>query len=393
MQLVIRAVPVQRGPQGEHVSYLSSLPFGDITRLLADGRLYVPNEPELPDLAQRKTNPTRVKSISRYILDTYQKGSTFFPPICVNVQPSPNYSDGNLLLPYDSVVLRLTDGQHRCFGIRKALEDVQFNQPAHFPILSQIEVGVLLYSGLSIEMERQAFRDQNLLAQRPGTSLSYSFDQRSLEVTIAKSLIERVPSFCNNVEMFENGLGRNNAKLLTFSTLVKATQHMFPGLTSDDGLELRTYWATCFWTATARSLLGDPWEIQSSSKRIKQRQQSLLGSAVIFQALGLLAYDLQLEGISAGNLPQWLFRLGEMDWSRENALWQLHGVTTIGSQGVPILQNTKTSIDAAHRILRDFIGLALMNSNLRERTKPELPEGHLADQIVDDHTEDSTITS
>lgn len=64
MELILKAVPVQRGLSNEHVSYVTSLSFGDVVRLLDDEHLYVPNEPDLPDFAQRKPNPVRVKAIA-----------------------------------------------------------------------------------------------------------------------------------------------------------------------------------------------------------------------------------------------------------------------------------------------------------------------------------------
>ncbi len=319
MELVIRAVPVCRGPQSEHQSYVGSLFFGDVARLLNDDRLYVPNESDLPDFAQRKPNATRVKAIARYILETYQVGTTFFPPICVNVQLSPTYSNGSIFLPYHSVTLGLTDGQHRCFGIRQALKDIQVEQWEYLPILSQLEIGVLLYAGLSLEEERQAFRDQNLLVQRPSVSLSHAFDQRSPVVLIAKDLIKRVPQFRNNVEMVENGLGKHNSKLLTFSTLVTATRHMFPYLKSKEGLEPLTSWATTFWAATASVLPNDPWSIKSKEERTKQRQNSLAVTAIVFQALGMLAHEFYLEAIPEEDIVQWLYRLRKIEWQRENA--------------------------------------------------------------------------
>jgi hypothetical protein len=56
MELVLRAVPVCRGSQGEHQSYVGTLFFGDVARLLNDDRLYVPNEPDLP--TSPNANPT-----------------------------------------------------------------------------------------------------------------------------------------------------------------------------------------------------------------------------------------------------------------------------------------------------------------------------------------------
>ena len=358
MELVLRAVPIRRGSQDEHQSYVASLFFGDIARLLDDGHLYVPHQPDLPDFAQRKPNATRVKAIARYILETYQDGTTFFPPICVNVQPPPTYRDGSIFLPYHSVTLRLTDGQHRCFGIRQALKDIQVEQPQHLPILSQLEVGVLLYAGLSLEEERQAFRDQNLLVQRPSVSLSHYFDKRSPTVLIAKALIKRVPQFRNNVEMVENGLGKHNPKLITLSTLVLATRNAFPNLKSKQDLEPKIDWLATFWAAVASVLPNDPWRLTSKEERCVQRQESFAVTAIMFQALGMLARDFYLEGVPEEEFVKWLARLREIDWQRSNDLWRERGVIQIGATGEPIISNTKTTVDACHKVLREFVGIA-----------------------------------
>ncbi|OYD89887.1 hypothetical protein CDG77_17900 [Nostoc sp. 'Peltigera membranacea cyanobiont' 213] len=361
-ELVIKGVPVQRGSLGEQISYVASITFADVVRLLNDGHLYIPNIAELPDFAQRKLNQTRVKAIARYILETYQNGTTFFPPICVNVQPSPTYRDGNIYLPYHSVSLRLTDGQHRCYGIRQALQDIQAQESEYAIILSQLEIGVLIYAGLSLEEERQAFRDQNLLVQRPSVSLSHAFDKRSPTVLIAKDLICRVPQFRDNVETVENGLGKHNPKLLTLSTLVTATQRMFPNLKSQTDLEPLIDWATTFWAATASIIPNDPWRIMNKQERATQRQELLAVSAVVFQALGMLAHDLLVERVPAEDLVKWLSGLQQIDWQRNSQLWRERGVTQVGASGEPIISNTKTNVDACHRVLREFVGIISMSN-------------------------------
>jgi DGQHR domain-containing protein len=357
MELVLNAVPVRRGSQGEHQSYLASLTFGNIARLLDDGRLYVPNQPDLPDFAQRKPNVTRIKAIAQYTLETYRDGTTFFPPICVNVQPAPTYREGRIFMPYHAVTLRLTDGQHRCFGIRTALKEMQEESSDYLPVLSQLEIGVLLYAGLCLEEEQQAFRDQNLLVQRPSVSLSHHFDQRSPAVLIAKALLQQVPSFFDNVEAVENGLGKHNPKLLTLSTLVTATKHMFSHLQSQKDLEPKIDWATAFWEAAAISFPDRPWEKKNKEERARQRQESLAVSAVIFQALGLLGRDLLQEEVPAAEVGKWLARLGEIDWRRDNEFWLERGVTQVGEAGKPIVSNTKTTVNACHKVLREFLGV------------------------------------
>lgn len=347
MELVLRAVPVRRGLQDEHQSYVGSLFFGDVARLLNDGHLYVPNDPELPDFAQRKLNPTRVKAIAQYILNTYQDGTTFFPPICINVQPLPTYKDGSIYLPYHAVSLRLTDGQHRCFGIRQALQNIQ-DQQWEYQALSQLEIGVLLYAALSLEEERQAFRDQNLLVQRPSVSLSHTFDRRSPIVLIAKNLLGQVPQFDNNVEMVESSLGKHNSKLITFSTLVRATQSMFPNLKTEEDLELKTDWAVAFWSAAASILPNDAWRISNKEERTVQKKKYIFVTAIFFQALGRLAHDLYLEGIAKESLLDWLTNLQNINWGKENELWRVRSVTQVGATGEPIVQNTNSTVDACH---------------------------------------------
>ena len=359
MEITIQAVPIQRNDihKTSNRSYIGSLLFADIARLIDDERLYVPNQPELDDFAQRKPNPVRIKQIARYILENHAQGNIFFPPICINVQPNPVFKEGKLFLPYYSVSLRLTDGQHRCYGIREALKQIQQQDLIQYKILSEWEIGVLFYGSLSLEEERQAFRDQNLLVQRPNTSLSHYFDQRDPAVFIAKELIKKIPQFHNNVEQVENGLGKHNPKLLTLSTLVQTTKHMFPHLKLKQDLEEEIDWAVAYWKAVIDNVPNKSWDIQTKEQRRQQRSESLIVSAVVFQALGMLAHDLCGENVCAEDLEKWLIKLQEINWSRENKLWLEKGVMQIGANQLPIISNTKTTIRACHQVLRELVGI------------------------------------
>lgn len=357
MELLLQAVPVRRGLRLTQKSYVTVLTFGDVVRLMDDERLYVPNDPDLVDFAQRRLNPVRVKQIAKYILDTYQDGSTFFPPICVNIQPTPSYRNGTIALPYDSASLRLTDGQHRCFGIHRAIKNLQEEMSSQLAQVTQLELGMLVYSALPLEMERQAFRDQNLLAQRPGKSLSHFFDKRSPEVAIAKELYKRVPQFRGNVEMVENGLGKHNPKLMTLSTLVTSTQHMFPHIQTGDALEPLTDWAITFWAAAASALPEDPWGVISKEERKQQRQKSIVGAAIVFQALGFIGRDLFVDGVPAENLVKWLSSLSEVNWDKQDDMWLQRGVIQLNAKGSRIIQNTRTTVNSCYSVLRELLGI------------------------------------
>ena len=357
MKLLLQAVPIKRGLKPNQMSYAAMLTFGDIVRLIDDQRLYVPNNPDLADFAQRRLNPVRVKKISKYVLDTYQSGSTFFPPICVNIQPAPTYQNGAIILPYESTSLRLTDGQHRCFGIYQAIKNLQEEVSPHLAHVSQLEMAMLVYSALPLELERQAFRDQNLLSQRPGKSLSHFFDRRSLEVEIAKEICKQVPQFRGNIEMIENGLGKHNPKLMTLSTLVTSTQHMFPHLQSVDTLEALTDWAITFWAAAASSLPGDPWRVISKEERKQQRQESIISAAIVFQALGLIGRDLFADGVLAESLVQWLIGLSDINWNKQEDMWLQRGIIQLNANGSRLIQNTRTTVNSCYLVLRELLGI------------------------------------
>lgn len=72
----------------------------------------------------------------------------------------------------------------------------------------------------------------------------------------------------------------------------------------------------------------------------------------------MLARDLYLEGVPAEELVNWLGSLREIYWQRENKLWRERGVTHVGAHEGAIISNTKTTVDACHRVLREFVGIA-----------------------------------
>lgn len=360
MELVFKAIPVKTSPDQHHKTYLASFLFADIVQLIKENRLYVPNHPDLSDFAQRKPNPIRITQISTYILESYITGTIFFPPICINIHPQPDYEKGKITLPYHNINLRLTDGQHRCLGIHRAIQTLEKIDPDQAKILSQLEIGALLYAALPLEQERQAFRDQNLLVQRPSTSLAHYFDQRSPHVLIAKHLMVTVSQFQDNVEMIESGLGKYNPKLLTLSTLVTATKFMFPHLQATSNLENFKQWASQFWQQAAQSFADDPWQPTTIEIRHHQRKNTIHTSSVLFQALGLIAHDLYKTPVTPQELRQYLRNLNKLDWQKNNHFWLDRGVTQLGTKEIPIISNTRNTVNLCHQTLRDCLGITLL---------------------------------
>jgi len=63
---------------------------------------------------------------------------------------------------------------------------------------------------------------------------------------------------------------------------------MFPHLQSKEGLESRIDWAMTFWAAAAGALPNNPWRVLTKTERKQQREESIVGAAIVFQALGLI---------------------------------------------------------------------------------------------------------
>jgi DNA sulfur modification protein DndB len=157
--------------------------------------------------------------------------------------------------------------------------------------------------------------------------------------------------------MVENGLGKHNPKLMTLSTLVTSTQHMFPHLQTGEALEPLTDWAITFWAAAASALPGNPWCLLSKEERKQQRQESIVGAAIVFQALGLVGRDLLSDEIPAENLMQWLARLSVINWDKQENLWLNRGVIQFNAKGVRIIQNTRTTVNSCHSVLQELLGI------------------------------------
>ncbi len=160
LELVLQGVPVQYGQQC--ISYMTSLCFGDIIRLFNEGRLHILTDIESNNPAQFQIDDERLIEFRDYILLNYQQGMNAIHPICINAFPEPEYKDGNIRFPYESIHFRLIDGQHRCFAIRQAWEVLKKEKPLDVSFFTQIELATLIYAALPLDLELKAYRDLRL---------------------------------------------------------------------------------------------------------------------------------------------------------------------------------------------------------------------------------------
>jgi DGQHR domain-containing protein len=345
-----QAMPVHWSPTSKLNKYLTTLNFADICALIERGVMYSANAVDQPDLAQRRLVPGKLKQLVEYIVSYHSLSRVYFSDICLNVQPGIEFDDGRIYLPYAECSIRILDGQHRCYAIVAAMHDPRIGSDVRQE-LGQIEVAVEAYSGLSLEEERQAFRDMNLYATPPGRSLCHGFDSSSPTVLIAKGVVDAVPQFSGYIEAVENNLSKRNRCLMTLSTLVKATEYMF-GKEISEPLQDYVDWAAHFWSACARHI--GQWEPQEFQARARIREESLSSQAVIFQALGMVARELVAQGLHQRMLEERLASLSEVDWRRSCPAWHYHGIVQPGRNG-PQISNTHNTIQAAFRFLKQVV--------------------------------------
>jgi DNA sulfur modification protein DndB len=132
---------------------------------------------------------------------------------------------------------------------------------------------------------------------------------------------------------------------------------MYPRLNANDSLEQKIDWAMTFWAAAASALPDNPWRVISKIERKQQREDSIVGAAVVFQALGLVGRDLFNEGVSSENLVKWLAYLAEISWDKEEDIWLQRGVVQLNAKGARIIQNTRTTVDSCYHVLRELLGV------------------------------------
>jgi len=141
---------------------MTSLCFGDMVRLLNEGRLYIPANVEVKDRVQDQIDDLGLDELKDYILSNYQQRILFLNPISINALPEPIYKDRNIIFPYGSLHFRLMDGLDRCFAIRRAWEHLKNYKPSEISDFAKLELVTLIYASLSLDEELKAYRNLKL---------------------------------------------------------------------------------------------------------------------------------------------------------------------------------------------------------------------------------------
>jgi hypothetical protein len=168
-----------------------------------------------------------------------------------------------------------------------------------------------------------------------------------------------------NVEVLNNQLSRNSAKIITFGTLVEALKSAFPSLTEDIYENVRTFLLK--FLDELSQVRPNEIALLSVAQRQQAREATVADQAVLWHAYFRVAARLREVG---PEWPSYLTKLnstieyqdddGELHqrdvMSRNNPIWLEKGVIAPGKKG-PRVVNNRQARTGAFEYLRDLLQL------------------------------------
>lgn len=315
-------------------------------------KIFLFNEQEIPPehRAQRVLNRGRIPALARYIVE--HPRDYVFSAITASIdgpvefQPLSSkgrlHNIGELTVPMSAKFI-VNDGQHRRAAIDEALKER--------PELQDETIAVVFFIDAGLHRSQQLFADLNTHAVRASASIGILYDFRDPLSSLARTLVNDVPSFKGLTEMERATISNRSVKLFTLSGIYYATLSFLQKGPGDEVTPQEQKLAISFWTELCKII--PQWQNRSSKSisSAELRRDFIHTHSVTLQALGLAGADL------VASYPQdWklrLRRLEDVDWSRTNPLWE--GRAIIGGQ----LNKSRANVIRTASALKGILGLPL----------------------------------
>ena len=311
-----------RGTQATMEYYVCMVPLTMLSKL------FVFSDEELPASvrSQRILNKNRIPEMKSYILqnrDSYVfsaltasvDGEVEFTPI----DNKPHHRNiGQIEIGLDTKIL-INDGQHRKAAIESALKES--------PDLKYEDIAVVIYPDSGLRRSQQMFSDLNRYAVRPTKSLNILYDQRDPFSNMIRSMVDKLPMFGDWVDRERASISNRSRALFTLSGIYGSSKNLFRGVPAEKQTAetLQDFWLTVY------QAMPD-WQrvVHREIKAAHLRAEALSGHVVSQKALALVGNRLLLEGKPFSVL----LRIRDIDWSKDNPLWQGHVVVNETISGV-----------------------------------------------------------
>lgn len=340
-------VPAMRGKMGSRTFYSVLMPMSGVPQFFKFTN-WAGISPE--DREQRVLNEKRVPDLADYISENEE--DYLFSSVTASYKTEPRfepYRDGSNL---GMLILQLgdefiiNDGQHRCAGIVKALEN-------GVPI-GKDTISVLLFPWETTARVQQMFSDLNRFVQKTSKSLDILYDKRDDLATATLAMIEELPVFKELTDKEAVSLGVKSTKLFTLAALYDANAELLKGRDKED-TDAKVELLVAYWKAVAQHMPDWTMVLNRHKLALELRQEKISSHSTVLRALGGLGLDL----ISAKGWEQKLADLEAIDWSKKNPEWE--GVCVSANS---VLSNRQARAATKARI-KSKLGLVLSDSEAR----------------------------
>lgn len=282
---------------------------------------FIFNEVTLPPelRSQRVLNKARVPEIVRYILNN-PKDYTFSALTAsidsrVRFEPFRSLDSqdriGLLSVPMEARFL-INDGQHRKAAIAQA---VRQNLS-----LAQETIPVVLFIDAGLKRSQQMFADLNKYAVKPTRSLGVLYDHKDPLAYLARNLIVRVPLFVDRIEKERTTISFRSRNLFTLSAVYQATGDLLGKKKGQKITQAEEEIAVDYWKRLPEYIPEWKLVIEGRASGAELRKDFVHSHGVVLHALGFLGNALIRE--YPKNWIAKLERLKEIDWSKDNPIWE-----------------------------------------------------------------------
>lgn len=341
-------VPAMRGKMGNRTYYACLMPMSAVPQFFKFTN-WAGISPQ--DREQRQLNDKRIPDLASYILDNEE--DYLFSSITASYKSEPVFE------PYggsgDIGVLKLklgdelviNDGQHRCAGIVKALENGSEQ-------LKDDALSVLLFPGESTERRQQMFSDLNRFVQKTSKSLDILYDKRDDVAAATLSAIQQVPVLKELTEKEKVSLEVKSTKLFTLAALYDANAELLRGHEKDD-IATNAGRLVTYWNAVANHMPDWLKVLDGQKRSIELRQEKISSHSTVLRAMGGLGAEL----FASGDLDAALAPLETIDWSKKNPEWE--GVCMVANSVV----SNRQARAATKAFLKFKLGLSVTDAEQR----------------------------
>lgn len=326
-------VPAMRGKMGTRTYYAVLMPMSGVPQFFKFTN-WVGISPE--DREQRVLNEKRVPDLAGYIAEN--EDDYIFSSITASYKGEPKfepYSEGSNI---GALILQLgdefiiNDGQHRCAGIVRALND-------GVPI-GRDTLSVLLFPWESTERVQQMFSDLNRFVQKTSKSLDILYDKRDERAAATLGMIDAVPVFRELTDKENISLGTKSTKLFTLAALYDANAELLKGR-EKESTEANTAVLVDYWKAVADHMPDWTKVLKGQKLALELRQERISSHSTVLRALGGMGVEL----MHTADWKEQLAALEEINWLKKNPEWE----------GVCVASNSVLSNRQARAATKAFI--------------------------------------